>query len=270
MRRATAFTLVELLVSMAILGILMTLLSSALREVRDMGRSAACLNNLRQIGLAVHAYANDYEDYLVAWAEPAGSVPAMNPGEGTCGAWIWRLRVLGYVKDGGTSDIGDSSMGALIAEGVFLCPSYSAMTPNSSNLSEWGRGKNVALYRSSYGLNTCISYPPPGYNNYKWLRLGELRNPSQTYLVADAVACGTGDWVGMDQLNYTTISPRHSSRGRFAPDDSKGKAHMGFADGHVAPISTWMGCGSGPGTADWGLGNTRDETWDSTVEWRGF
>src|SRR5262245_34558197 len=50
------FTLVELLVSIAIIGALMGLLMPAVQSARESARNAACLNNLKQVGLAVQNY----------------------------------------------------------------------------------------------------------------------------------------------------------------------------------------------------------------------
>ena len=54
-----AFTLIELLVVIAILAVLMALMLPALASAREQGLRTACLSNLRQMGIAIHAYASD-------------------------------------------------------------------------------------------------------------------------------------------------------------------------------------------------------------------
>ena len=58
------FTLIELLVVIAIIAILAAMLLPALSAARARAKSAACMNNLKQLGLAGFMYADDNEGYL--------------------------------------------------------------------------------------------------------------------------------------------------------------------------------------------------------------
>ena len=64
MRNRHGFTLVELLVVISIIALLMAILMPALSRARELGRRVVCAGNMRQIGIAMHAYASINDDKL--------------------------------------------------------------------------------------------------------------------------------------------------------------------------------------------------------------
>jgi prepilin-type processing-associated H-X9-DG protein/prepilin-type N-terminal cleavage/methylation domain-containing protein len=98
---AAAFTLIEVLVVIAVIAVLISLLLPALRHARESGRTAVCLANQRSILTALGAYADDSKrlipresgsgHYLIP-AVPISSTPALDPSEQMDISWPFNLR----------------------------------------------------------------------------------------------------------------------------------------------------------------------------------
>ena len=95
-RHNHGFTLVELLVVIAIIGLLVSLLLPAVNAAREAARRTQCINNLKQIGIALHNYdaAQGYFPYGAADPDCEnvdGKVPERNP-------MTWRVLILPYME----------------------------------------------------------------------------------------------------------------------------------------------------------------------------
>jgi len=95
--RRRAFTLVELLVVIAIIGILVALLLPAVQAAREAGRRTQCLNNMKQIGIALH----NYHDTLKKL--PFGKGPSY-PGAAGYARWSTHALMLPYMEQANLSN----------------------------------------------------------------------------------------------------------------------------------------------------------------------
>ncbi len=91
-RRANAFTLIELLVVIAIIAILAAILFPVFAQARAKARQTACLSNMKQIGIAVLSYAQDYDELIVA----SEIYPTGNSADGIVS---WPSLIQPYIKN---------------------------------------------------------------------------------------------------------------------------------------------------------------------------
>ena len=194
MRRS--FTLVELLIVIAIIAILSGILLPALGRARGAARRISCANHLGQIGKAMHLYVNDNQGCFPSyWNSDNSSDPARRK-------WV-----------GGTPDNG------LLAE-------YLALNDRSFNIGQMGvNGKSRLVcpeLRTTEDVTLIFGY---GYNSILYTgdrKLVRFRMPSRTCLLGES---GTNNPI----INYSvTYDPgyRHENR----------TANLVFSDAHVQTV----------------------------------
>ncbi|MDP0496327.1 MAG: prepilin-type N-terminal cleavage/methylation domain-containing protein [Verrucomicrobiota bacterium JB024] len=208
------FSLIELLVSIAVIAVLMVIIIAVSGQVVESARSSKCAGNLRQIGTAFLLYANDHNGYLPpqVGGQPEGGSTWWH----ASGTWYTNLLVKGgYLPDVGwiSENWGNSDAG------YWRCPSV------PDEYLECGGG-----YGANYKL---INWWGQGYQH--GASLITLRNPGRIWLIGDAIRkteIPTTDIMctcPLDNPNRTDIG---------LPDGRhNGHCNIAFADGHVESIS---------------------------------
>src|SRR5262245_45671193 len=129
--KRSAFTLIELLVVIAIIAILIALLVPAVQRVRESANRTQCLNNMKQIGLALHSFHDAYKFLPPGYVTAA--MPKLNVPNGVNHGWA--VFILPYIEqkdlaaiyrfDKDWSDAVNAPVCAKIVK-TFVCPSVPA------------------------------------------------------------------------------------------------------------------------------------------------
>ena len=212
MKLGRGFTLVELLMVIAIIAILAALLLPVLSSAKARAKRTACLNNLKQINLGVHMYAGENDDTL--------------PNTGTATYILYKEVVKGCVGLHGPSSPLDK---------VFACPADTFYYNDSTcAYAAHGQHEQRTYDFSSYDFNGAnlltTNYPNFAYNGVLpgigGQKLSAVKNPTKTVLVAEASAL----------LPYSWHQPKPPVTSGL-PMFKDARNMVSFVDGHVSFIS---------------------------------
>jgi len=112
--KCRAFTLIELLAVIAIIAILAAILFPVFAQAREKARQTTCLSNMKQIGLGIMQYNQDYDQTFMMSEYGSGDTQI-----------VWYAMIYPYIKNGNTYKNANSGMTQAWGDsGVYVCPSF--------------------------------------------------------------------------------------------------------------------------------------------------
>jgi len=243
--KVKGFTLIELLVVIAIIAVLLSILMPAMRKIKEVAREQVCKSHLKQIGLAVAMYLDDYERKIPdtqssnqhQWFESDGRTYRRPGSSGT----YWGIFYRDYIKDQ-TKIFGCPSFQSTI--GTQLIYSYGGSQKSSDpdiviqnaayglNHHERARGRNTeTIYRLSEFIY-CLDHAEPRPDGGTSDCLHNNNNPGSMNLTGYRKG-------GSRSYAYRQIF-RHNVR-RSDPFLTGGRTNVLWLDQHVSPIEETTG-----------------------------
>jgi len=215
--RRSAFTLIELLVVIAIIAILAAILFPVFARARENARRSSCMSNMKQIGLGIIQYAQDYDEQMVLIYQ-----------NGTTCSSSWGELIQPYLK----------------SKQIFDCPSNTTATVVSCSTASARVFTDYQANGARYSTNASAGF---GYDRpmdeVTWNdSTNALRSTSLASIVEPSRAIEVAEYKGTG--NYANINSTSSGNGNLDPTNHLGTSNYLFADGHVKamkPLATVTG-----------------------------
>ena len=218
--RRLGFTLIELLVVIAIIAILAAILFPVFARARENARRSSCQSNLKQIGLGILQYTQDYDEKypMRQYGNVSGSPSNVNDGK----VMSWRRAIYPYVK----------------SSQLFTCPSntnaYAAPDDSvAGDMTTQGLPAGSPVFKCSYAINGNSNGFTAPSEHHSAQSLAAIPSTATTILVSEY------SWV-------TAEVPFNYGAGNFSlgNDIFAFKGHLGttnflFCDGHVKALKPY-------------------------------
>ncbi len=238
------FTLIELLIVIAIIAILAGMLMPALSQAREKAVAVNCSSRLKQIGTADSFYQSDWGYFCPSRESMSGFAPGptwcgYQKGSNISDPQIDLTSEQGYLtiylKKAG---VGKSAQ-AERSSNIFICPAPSMdkflQGEDVTNVKATGYAPNMSLhgvyYMASAGMSTVSGPMASMLKSYAPKKDIKVKKPSSIVSFGDSArSTASGDVTAFDTISCNTIHFRHVSRANIAWADGHVSSEMGYYD----------------------------------------
>ncbi len=216
-----AFTLVELLVVLAIIAILASLLSTALNHTKAKAHRITCLSNLRVLQIGWFLYADEMDDQLPLNKTTSSSNDRVLGRRSTANSWV-----VGNPREDLT--VSNILMGSMFpytrSAAVYRCPADSSSVI----------GQNAERRNRSYSMSACMNGDDAGIDPRVKTRYSEIVAPSPDKVFVFIEEHEASIWLGSFEVPAKERFSLASTSWTSTPSDRHNQGcNLSFADGHV-------------------------------------